>query len=83
MTLILKIPVILESLKDWEVWYEIICSSVQTRGILSLIDVNAVTFRQLIRPVKLNYIDVKPDTQSYAGLDADQKYHYKILIAEY
>ena len=83
MTSILKTPVILESPKDWEVWYEIICSSAQARGILSLINVNAVTLRQLIRPVEPNYIDVKPGAQSYADLNADQKDHYKILVAEY
>ena len=83
MTLILKTPVILESPKDWEVWYEIVRSSAQARGILSLIDVNVAFFRQLIRPVESNYIDVKPGAQSYAGLNADQKDHYKILVAEY
>ena len=83
MTSILKTPVILESPKDWEVWYEIVRSSAQARGILSLIDVNAATPRQLIRPVEPNYIDVNPGAQSYAGLDADQKDHYKILVAEY
>ena len=83
MTSILKTPVILESPKDWEVWYEIVRSSTQARGILSLIDVNVASFRQLIRPVELNYIDVKPDAQSYTGLNADQKDHYKILMAKY
>ena len=71
MTLILKTPVILKSLKDWKVWYEIICSSVQAREILSLINVNVISLRQLIRLIKLNYIDVKPDAQLYAGLNAD------------
>ena len=83
MTLILKMPVILKSLKDWKVWYKIICSFIQAREILSLINVNTATFRQLIRPVKLNYINVKPDAQLYTDLNADQKDHYKILVTEY
>ena len=83
MTSILKTSVILKSLKDWKVWYEIICSSVQTKRILSLINVNVIFFRQLIKPFKLNYSNAKPDIQSYAGLDANQKDYYKILVAEY
>ena len=71
MTSILKTPVILKSPKDWKVWYKIIHSFTQTRGILSLINVNVVSLRQLIRLIKLNYIDVKPDTQLYTGLNAD------------
>ena len=83
MTSILKTPVILKSLKDWKVWYEIVCSFAQARGILSLININVASFRQLIRLIELNYIDVKPDTQLYTGLNADQKNHYKILMTEY
>ena len=83
MTSILKMPVVLKSPKDWKVWYEIFCSSAQARGILSLINVNAAIFRQLIKPFKLNYSEVKPDTKSYADLSADGKDHYKILMIKY
>ena len=50
---------------------------------MSLIDINAAILRQLIKPFKPNYIDVKPVAQSYTDLNADSKNHYKILIFKY
>ena len=83
MTSILKMSVILKSLKDWKMRYKIICSSIKTREILSLINVTVITLRQLTKSFKLNYSDVKFNTQLYVNLNKAQKNHYKIFVSKY
>ena len=55
----------------------------EEHSVLFFVNVNAAPPAQPIRPVRPQYKDVNPDTQSYAGLNADSKNHYKVLMSEY
>ena len=84
MMTIQKIPVVLESPRDWEDWYDVVRSSAHARGVLTLVDVNATTpSGQLTAPAEPRYSAVNADATSYADLTASEKDHYKVLISEY
>ena len=78
------IPLLLEGPKDWEEWYEVVRSSAQSRGFFSLVDISAATQPpQPTRPAEPSYQDINPVAISFAGLTAEEKEHYKVLLTEY
>ena len=84
MSLTQKTVLVLESLKDWDKWYEIVRRTARVLGISHLVDLNVPSIpRGLIRPECPTFRDVKSLATSYTELDVADKDTYKVLQTDY